>query len=151
MFLGYSANSTTFRVYNLRSLMIMESVYVVFDDVTTVEWENDEEQKKATPSDASKDPSTESMNDTTTPSELTQEMITPNIHKNQSSSDVIRNVNEGKRTRGVKINFREMVQSACFISNIEPKTTPKHFRMSFGFKPCRRNLNSSSEMMYGGW
>ena len=55
MFLKYLANNTAFRVYNLRSLMIMESVNVVFDDVTAMEWENDEEQKKATPSDASKD------------------------------------------------------------------------------------------------
>lgn len=121
MFLGYSANITAFRVFNLRSLMIMESVKVVFDDVTAVEWENNLEQRKATPSDASKDPSTDSTNDTKTSSELTQETITPNIHKNHSSSNVVGNVNEGRRTRGVKINFREMVQSACFVSKIEPK------------------------------
>ena len=101
--------------------MIMESVKVVFDDVTAVEWENNLEQRKATPSDASKDPSTDSTNDTKTSSELTQETITPNIHKNHSSSNVVGNVNEGRRTRGVKINFREMVQSACFVSKIEPK------------------------------
>ena len=91
MFLGYSANNTTFRVYNLRSLMIMESVNIVFDDVIAVKWENDEEQKTDTPSDASKDPSTESTNDTSTPFELTQEKTTPNVHRNHSPSDVIGN------------------------------------------------------------
>ena len=40
---------------------------------------------------------------------MTQETITPNIHKNHSSGDVIGNVNEGRRARAVKINFREMV------------------------------------------
>ena len=56
---------------------------------------------------------------------MTQETITPNIHKNHSSSDVIGNVNEARRTRGVKINFREMMQSTCFVSNIEPKDHTK--------------------------
>ena len=52
---------------------------------------------------------------------MTQENSTPNVHRNHSSSDVIGNINEGRRTRGVKINFIEMVQSACFVSNIESK------------------------------
>ena len=69
--------------------MIMESVNVVFDDVTTVQSENNEEQKTDTPSDASKNSSIESTNDTLPPSDLTQEMSTPNFHRNHSSSDVI--------------------------------------------------------------
>lgn len=32
MFLGYSRNSKTFRVYNLKTKTIMESVNIVFDD-----------------------------------------------------------------------------------------------------------------------
>lgn len=71
MFLGYSENSSAFRVYNTRSLMIMESVNVVFDDVAAVQWEKDEEQVKIAPSDTSNHPSTESVVDAPSVSEVT--------------------------------------------------------------------------------
>lgn len=73
--------------------MIMESVNVVFDDVTSVQWENNEEQKKDTSSDVTKDPSTASANDISSPSEPTKEMSTLNVQINHSSSDVIGKVN----------------------------------------------------------
>lgn len=91
--------------------MMMELVNVVFDD----------EQVKTAPSDTSNHPSTESVVDAPFVSEVTEEIGTPSVHKNHSSRDIIGRMDEGRRTRGVKINFIEMMQSACFVSSIEPK------------------------------
>lgn len=44
------------------------------------------------------------------------------VHRNHSVSDVIGGVEEGRKTRGRVINFRDMVQFACFVSVVEPKT-----------------------------
>lgn len=38
-------------------------------------------------------------------------------HRNHSPGDI----NDGRRTRGIQLNFREIVHFACFVSIIEPK------------------------------
>ena len=49
-------------------------------------------------------------------------------------------MNEGRRTRGVKINFREMVQSACFVSNIEPKDHTEALSDEFWIQSMQEEL-----------
>lgn len=53
------------------------------------------------------------------------------VHRNHSTSDVIGNINEGMKTRGVQIDFKKMVSNfaswelvlcECFVSVIEPKS-----------------------------
>ena len=110
--------------------MIMESVNVVFDDSEVVQQEKDEEEEEEVettePRITREQASTKAVksteaegSQTVLPSDQPNEV--PRVHMNHSVSDVIGNVNEGRRTRGVKINYREMVQSACFVSNIEPR------------------------------
>ena len=52
IFLGYSGTSTAYRIFNKRSTIIMESVNVVFDDMSSVtweQWESDEDIEKEEP------------------------------------------------------------------------------------------------------
>lgn len=71
--------------------------------------------------------------DQETPEENTVEETVPQqaiqqVHRNHSVSDVIGGIEESRKTRGKLINFREMVQFACFVSAVEPKTHTEALR-----------------------
>lgn len=58
------------------------------------------------------------------------------VHINHLPSDVIGEVTDGHRTRGVKLDFKQMVgcaviQFACFVSSIEPKNHHEALRDDF--------------------
>lgn len=123
MFIGYSGSSSSFRVHNTKSLMIMESVNVVFDDSAVVQWEEEEEganeQRVTSKQTSTKDEmSTETEGVPPTVSSPEQQDEVVRVHRNHSASDIIGNMNKRRRTRGVKMNYLEMVQSTCFISTI---------------------------------
>ena len=130
MFLGYSGTSTAFRVFNMRSGLVMESVNVVFDDSSLMKWEGD-----CSDSDSEQD-MTRQVQQTLqelhlpTKSESSSDGIqdvAQQVHRNHSASDLIGEISEGRKTRGVQIDFKKMVQFAevvqfeCFVSVIEPK------------------------------
>ncbi|CAA7026581.1 unnamed protein product [Microthlaspi erraticum] len=52
------------------------------------------------------------------------------VHRNHSSSDLIGDIMR-RKTRGIKLNYKQMVSMAiiqfeCFVSTIEPRITLKH-------------------------
>ncbi|XP_024011253.1 uncharacterized protein LOC112086523 [Eutrema salsugineum] len=113
IFLGYSGHSSAFRVFNMRTKVLVESVNVVFDDYAQMKWE-----KPLIGSDSEGDEADRIM---------TQEN-TKQVHRNHSASDIIGEVNEGRKTRGIQLDFKkmvgkfsEMVLYSCFVSVIEPK------------------------------
>ena len=133
MFLGYSTNSSAFRVYNSRTKLIDDKVNVVFDDRMGF-YQTDAAQRNVcvTP-DAAID-----INPITTPTpDVTPEIddqILPSsvtVHKNHSPDDVIGGVLDDRVTRKKQIDFKGMVKLACFlvemartdcfISQIEPR------------------------------
>ncbi|XP_010457015.1 PREDICTED: uncharacterized protein LOC104738554 [Camelina sativa] len=103
MFLGYAESSTAFRVYNKRTGLIMESVNVVFDDQSVAvrgdDSDSDSEQVSIT---KAHNEGSELDIPVTKPEEVQQ------VHKNHSASDVIGDLNEKMKTRGVQIDFRKM-------------------------------------------
>ena len=56
------------------------------------------------------------------------QQVIQQVHRNHSVSDVIGGVEEGRKTRGKVINFRDMVQFACFVSVVKPKTHTEALR-----------------------
>ncbi|PNX62594.1 putative gag-pol polyprotein [Trifolium pratense] len=48
IFLGYSTNSRAYRVYNLRTKVIVESINVVIDDLTSTRTSDNEEDVATT-------------------------------------------------------------------------------------------------------
>ena len=125
--MGYSGTSTSYRVYNKSSTIIMESVNIVFDDMTSItweQWESDEDTEKEEPMASDKTPEVSEIED----ADVAPQQAIQQVHRNHSFSDVIGGVEEGRDTRGKIINFREMVQFACFVSAIEPKTHDEALR-----------------------
>ena len=135
IFLGYSGTSTAYRVYNKRSAVIVESVNVVFDDMTSVtweQWESDEDTEKEKNRVSDKAPEeSETEGAVIEPEVSVHQQVIQQVHRNHSVSDVIRGVEEGRKTRGKVINFRDMVQFACFVSVVEPKTHTEALRNEY--------------------
>ncbi|CAA7031803.1 unnamed protein product [Microthlaspi erraticum] len=107
IFLGYSGNSSAYRVFNLRSKMIMES------QRSRKEAEEVREEEEKVHEEVS-----DTAPDVGLP--LTQ------VHRNHSSNDLIGDITEPRRTRGIKMNYKQMVSMAiiqfeCFVSAIEPR------------------------------
>ncbi|XP_023634325.1 uncharacterized protein LOC111829467 [Capsella rubella] len=145
MFLGYSGNSTAYRVYNKRSRMVQETVNVVFDDASFRVYEDVSSVTNA-PKDFNEgvvgyEPSPEQeVDDGSDADDDTAELLpTPQVHKNHTSNDIIGTIQGGRVTRGKKIDFKQLagqkqknvaaevpqmaavVQFACFVSTLEPK------------------------------
>lgn len=137
---GYSGNSSTFKVYNTGSLMIMMSVNVVFDDTTIAQWEKYERVETNEPADISNQTQPEPASVTTLVSPRVNQDANPSVHKNHSACDTIVKMDEGRRTRGVKINLREMLQSACFVSTIEPRDHTKALSDEFRVQAMQEEL-----------
>ena len=110
----------------------MESVNVIFDDMSSVtweQWESDEDIEKEEPRVSDKQSEVSETEDAVPGTEVAvPQQAIQQVHRNHSVSDVIGGVEEGRKTRGKVINFREMVQFACFVSVIEPKTHAEALR-----------------------
>jgi hypothetical protein len=170
IFLGYSTNSRAYRVYNLKTKSVMESINVVFDDasdlnvktaendVTGCTWEENlvddesdpEKERKSAEQEHVKTveqpvvPTTDAASDQTTAdlesdSETDEGVLSRSqdvparIQGNHPTSQVIGEVEEGIKTRGKRVNYRDLaglvcmksvyhqVSSCCFVANYEPK------------------------------
>ena len=136
MFLGYSTNSSAYRVFNQRTKFSGDNVNVVFNDsigfyqarvtqkieCVTQPTSSSSEVKIKDESEGEDDPTREQRVD----------LDQAKVHKNHLSADVIGGVFDERVTRKKQIGFKEMVKLACFIvelnelecfvSLIEPKT-----------------------------
>ncbi|CAA7051603.1 unnamed protein product [Microthlaspi erraticum] len=150
------SNSSAFRVFNLRSKIIMESVNVVFDDRSIaimgdlplyydpeprraevheedpnpdkpedeekVEERAEVHEEDSNPDKPEDDEKVEEVPDTV----VAVEHPVTQVHRNHSSSDLIGDINDGRKTRGIRLNYKQMVSMAiiqfeCFVSTIEPR------------------------------
>ncbi|XP_010476022.1 PREDICTED: uncharacterized protein LOC104755356 [Camelina sativa] len=136
MFLGYAESSTSFRVYDKRTGVIMESVNVVFDDRSGSVGNDDDSDSDTEPEIATKTRNDESEVEASVSKSEGLQLV----HKNHSASDVIGDLNEKMKTRGVKIDFQKMtsyfttletVFYECFLSMIEPKNHVKAIEDDF--------------------
>lgn len=138
MFLGYSVNSSAYRVFNQRTKFVGDNVNVVFDDsIGFYEARVTQTIEGVTPS-SSRQAENEAENEAKEESEGDDEpemtkvdLDQGKVHKNHSSSDVIGGLFDERVTRKKQIDFKEMVKLACFmvkmnevecfVSLIEPK------------------------------
>ncbi|KAG7579315.1 Zinc finger CCHC-type [Arabidopsis thaliana x Arabidopsis arenosa] len=65
------------------------------------------------------------------------------VHKYHSAADVIGDLNE-RTTRGVQLNFQEMLQYSCFVSLVEPKNIAAALENKFWYGTCTEELNRFS-------
>ena len=143
VFLGYSINSRAYRVFNLRTKTIMESINVVVDDfaddskkeegiylvdeaedqlqkinVTPDVVMQDVEENKIEPSIAT----TSAMKDVTDIFDPTIRDPPTRIEKNHPTVNIIGEFTDGIQTRDKpKRNYQDMVKYVCYTSSIEPK------------------------------
>src|ERR1044072_6751740 len=132
LFLGYSTSSKSYRVYNLRTKVMMESVNVVVDNTPeireSISEEDDEvgiSNAESTVSPVRQDATTSNpTSDTLSAEETNLDTNTPaqtkgpstRIQKIHPQDNIIGSPSEGVMTRS-----RKRIANACFISKVEPK------------------------------
>ena len=122
MFLGYSTNSSAYRVYNQRTKFIRDNVNVVFDDnvgfyqtrvTQTMECVT---QTTTAPLEAKVKDESKDQNE---PYGEQVNLDEGRVHKNHSSADVIGGIFDERVTRKKQINFKDMVKLACFMAEMK--------------------------------
>lgn len=133
MFLGYSTNSSAYRVFNQRTKFIGDKVNVVFDDsVGFYQTRVTQTVDYATPSSSAPEAMIKEESEEEEESDgVRVDLDQVKVHKNHSSADVIGGLFDERVTRKKQINFKEMVKLAsfmaklnnveCYVSQIEPK------------------------------
>ncbi|KAG7599123.1 Zinc finger CCHC-type superfamily [Arabidopsis suecica] len=107
-----------------------------------------DESAEAPAADAPETAVEEKVNDREVSSE-TQSPVAPSatkklvVHKYHSAADVIGDLNE-RTTRGVQLNFQEMLQYSCFVSLVEPKNIAAALEDEFWYGTCTEELNRFS-------
>ncbi|XP_022857366.1 uncharacterized protein LOC111378405 [Olea europaea var. sylvestris] len=123
IFLGYSRNSRAFRVYNLRTRVVMESINVVIDDAVS-EGESAEKCDKdadlLSSSDPTELPVPESSEKETLPQNLDKSPKEPStrVKSSHPKDNIIGDLDEGMRLRRRVLNN---LAYTSYISQVEPK------------------------------
>ncbi|GMH05098.1 hypothetical protein Nepgr_006938 [Nepenthes gracilis] len=118
IFLGYSLTSRAYRVFNLRTQIVMESINIVVNDIphdhpkSTDCSNQDDGHDDALPNISSSD--IEQVTPTTIPTKEPSSRVKLNHPKDQMLGDV----NEGMRLRRRILN---QLTYTCYVSHIEPK------------------------------
>ncbi|KAK0578805.1 hypothetical protein LWI29_016460 [Acer saccharum] len=148
IFIGYALNSRAYRVFNLKTLSVMESSNVVFDDTRLKS--NDHEEEVIFSDDSpleevvvSPNVGTSNVNnDGTQPIDrvplLDSKEPAPWVRKLHDKEDIIGEVNEGVRTRRQLAN---LISYTCYTSQIEPKKVEEALNDEFWVLAMQEELN----------
>jgi hypothetical protein len=148
IFLGYSTNSRAYRVYNLRTKVVMESFNVVVNDRETEKVENVEHDvgtsgpvsEDHNPEEQPDDKQEKITEDTTTD---TTDQPTQNkgpsvrVQKNHPLELVIGNPEQGITTR----RSNDVIANSCFVSMFEPKNVKEALTDEFWIEAMQEELN----------
>jgi len=66
------------------------------------------------------------------------------VPKSHSETDVIGELDGDRVTKGIKMNYRDMILFTCFVSSIEPKNIEIALEDEFWYKACHEELNHFS-------
>ncbi|KAK1558510.1 hypothetical protein Q3G72_003173 [Acer saccharum] len=148
IFIGYALNSRAYRVFNLKTLSVMESSNVVFDDTRLKSNDHEEEVifSDGSPLEevvVSPNVGTSNVNnDDTHPIDrvplLDSKEPAPWVRKFHDKEDIIREVNEGVRTRRQLAN---LISYTCYTSQIEPKKVEEALNDEFWVLAMQEELN----------
>ncbi|KAK0594664.1 hypothetical protein LWI29_010466 [Acer saccharum] len=148
IFIGYALNSRAYRVFNLKTLSVMESSNVVFDDTRLKS--NDHEEEVIFSDDSpleevvvSPNVGTSNVNNNDTqPIDrvplLNSKEPAPWVRKLHDKEDIIGEVNEGVRTRRQLAN---LISYTCYTSQIEPKKVEEALNDEFWVLSMQEELN----------
>ncbi|GAU36127.1 hypothetical protein TSUD_292870 [Trifolium subterraneum] len=124
IFLGYSTNSRSNRVYNSRTKVMMESINVVIDDSaegrsTDVADDAIASNKQSDESDLVKEDENniDTSINTNSTSDLSKKGPSISVQKNHTQEFIIGDPSQGIATR----SKNDVVSNACFVSKIEPR------------------------------
>ncbi|GAV61480.1 hypothetical protein CFOL_v3_05007, partial [Cephalotus follicularis] len=150
IFLGYSLNSKAYRVFNKRTLIIEESIHVLFeesnsalrkgDDVDDVGIVDQLEGLDISKVDDEVDKVEEEgvHEEEIQPTQVTKEPIARRKREYVKDNKVIDNPTKGVRTRS---SLREYCYNVAFISNIEPKNIFDALKDDFWIVTMQDELN----------
>ena len=132
IFLGYSPNSRAYRVYNLVSHKIMESINVVIDDDASCPQgilEEDESPLEV---------SQKKTEEETYPPLVREKGVPTSVVKNHPTTTVLGDIESGVRTRNQLLNE---LNFQCFTSQIEPKNVKEALQDEFWLLAMQEELN----------
>ena len=170
IFLGYSSISKAYRVYNKRTMKVIETVNVVIDESSEFGFEKFSEEipKEILPPEPKEvqeivkqeptSPSTpdtsnvveDSANISTSPDSETHEEkgSSSRIKLNHLPEVIVGNMNElTQRNHTIDKCVANFVSYSCYLSQVEPIKLRKLFKMKFVLKLCIRNCFSFRGMM----
>ncbi|KAA0033527.1 gag-proteinase polyprotein [Cucumis melo var. makuwa] len=145
IFLGYSQNSHTYRVFNNRSGSVLETINVVINDLdSAIKQINDEEDETPNMSEARttssvevpkadnpSDDSGKSLEKSSEENITKKSELIPStyVKKNHPASSIIGDPSAGMQIgRKEKIDYMKMVADLCYISTFEPSTVDSALR-----------------------
>ncbi|KAK0581559.1 hypothetical protein LWI29_015137 [Acer saccharum] len=128
IFIGYTLNSRAYRVFNLKTLSVIESSNVVFDDIRLKSSDHDEkvvivddsplEKVVETPIDGRSNLDEDNTQLLDRVPLLNSKEPTPWVRHLHNKNDVIEDVNEGVMTLH---QIGNLISYRCYTSQIEPK------------------------------
>ncbi len=143
IFLGYSTNSRSYRVYNSRTKVMMESVNVVIDD--SAEGRTTDVADDATASDKQFDETNLLKEDdnnmdtsisTNSTSDLSKKGPSIRVQKNHPQELIIGDPSQGIATR----SENDVVSNACFVSKIEPRNVKEALTYEYWINAMQEEL-----------
>jgi hypothetical protein len=148
IFLGYSTNSKAYRVYNSKTKVVMESINVVVNDLST-EKGDDVDQDVGTSEPPTEDQEIEEQSVASgkgIPVEITEEIAdqpTQNkgpsvrVQKNHPKELIIGNPDQGITNR----RSSDVIENSCFVSMFEPKNVKEALTDEFWIEAMQEELN----------
>ena len=174
IFLGYSSTSKAYRVYNKRTMKVIETVNIVIDESSDSSSEKGIEEltREIIPPEPreaqevfGQEPASlstpgtpsvvdDSANITTSPNSESHEKKGPSsrIKQNHPLEDIVGDMNELiLRKRTVDKCVANFMSYSCYLSQVEPTKIEKALQDESGLKQCMMNCFSFREMMFGPW
>ncbi|KAA0060126.1 gag-pol polyprotein [Cucumis melo var. makuwa] len=156
IFLGYSQNSRAYRVFNIKSGTVMETINVVVNDfesnINQFNIENDEThvtpEVTSTPLDEMSKGESQ-LDSAKTYSSITDEVINnetvlvPSAHvkKNHPLSSLIGDPSAGITTRRKeKVDYTKMIADLCYVSAIEPTSVENALKDEYWINAMQKEL-----------
>ncbi|KAL0548904.1 hypothetical protein IC582_013381 [Cucumis melo] len=156
IFLGYSQNSRAYRVFNIKSRTVMETINVLVNDFESNfnQFNIEDDETHVTPEVTSTPldemPKGDSQPDSAkTNSNITDEVINneivlvPSAHvkKSHPSSSTIRDPSAGITTRRKeKVDYRKMIADLCYVSAIEPTSVENALKDEYWINSMQEEL-----------